>query len=164
MGSEMCIRDSADPRRLVVAIRTPKIAINVRVWHALDSSYPKNDRVEWWNDTLAVAAHPGMAHSNIGSNLNSESYFDRIFEKGLKALSPYLVQSTLAGAVPTLRAATDPLATGGAYFGPSDRMQTQGPAVKVQAKKAAYDVHDGRALWEQSIELTGVDFSSLEQN
>lgn len=116
------------------------------------------------DDTLSVAAHPGMAHSNIGSNLNSESYFDRIFEKGLKALSPYLVQSTLAGAVPTLRAATDPLATGGDYFGPSDRMQTQGPAVKVQAKKAAYDVHDGRALWEQSIELTGVDFSSLEQN
>jgi len=116
------------------------------------------------NETLSVAAHPGMAHSNIGSNLNSESYFDRLFEKSLKALGPYFVQSTLSGAVPTLRAATDPSAAGGDYFGPSERMQTRGSAVKVQAKKAAYDVHDGRALWEQSVELTGVDFSDLNQS
>ena len=43
-------------------------------------------------------------------------------------------------------------------------MQTRGSAVKVQAKKAAYDVHDGRALWEQSVELTGIDFSDLNQS
>ena len=74
------------------------------------------------------------------------------------------MQSTLSGAVPTLRAATDPSAAGGDYFGPSERMQTRGSAVKVQAKKAAYDVHDGRALWEQSVELTGIDFSGLDQS
>tara|TARA_B100000902_G_C27155022_1_gene835701 strand:- start:118 stop:1065 length:948 start_codon:yes stop_codon:yes gene_type:complete len=112
-------------------------------------------------DTLSVAAHPGMAHSNISSNLKSESLFDRIIENSLKTLGPYFVQSTLAGAVPTLRAATDPAAVSGDYYGPNQRMQTRGLAVKVQAKKAAYDVHDGRALWERSIELTGVDFSSL---
>ncbi len=115
------------------------------------------------NDTLSVAAHPGMAHSNIASNFESESYFDRLLENSLKILGPYFVQSTVAGAIPTLRAATDPSAEGGDYFGPSQRAQTRGPAIKVPAKKAAYDVHDGRALWEQSIELTGEGYSGLAQ-
>jgi len=116
------------------------------------------------HDTLSVAAHPGMAHSNISTNFESESFFDRLLENGLKILGPYVVQPTVSGAIPTVRAATDPSAKGNDYFGPSQRMQTRGPAIKVQAKKDAYDVHDGRALWEQSIELTGVDFSSLTQS
>ena len=35
---------------------------------------------------------------------------------------------------------------GNDYYGPNHRLQIRGPAVKVQAKKAAYDVHDGRSL------------------
>tara|TARA_B100000686_G_scaffold346954_1_gene434624 strand:- start:468 stop:1415 length:948 start_codon:yes stop_codon:yes gene_type:complete len=113
------------------------------------------------DDTLSVAAHPGMAQSNITSNFEPESFFDRFIEKAFETIVPKLTQPTTHGAIPTLRAATDPLAKGGDYYGPSNRMETFGPAVKVQAKKDAYDVHDGRALWEQSIELTGVDFSAL---
>ena len=113
------------------------------------------------SDVLSVAAHPGMAESNIVKfqpELTVHRYAENIWGK----IGPFICQTAADGAIPTLRAATDPEAKGNDYYGPNHRLQIRGPAVKVQAKKAAYDVHDGRALWEQSVELTGVDFSVLD--
>ena len=113
------------------------------------------------SDVLSVAAHPGMAESNIVKfqpELTVHRYAENIWGK----IGPFICQTAADGAIPTLRAATDPEAKGSDYYGPNHRLQIRGPAVKVHAKKAAYDVHDGRALWEQSIELTGVDFSVLD--
>ena len=86
----------------------------------------------------------------------------RYAENSWGKIGPFICQTAADGAIPTLRAATDPEAEGSDYYGPNHRLQIRGPAVKVEAKKAAYDVHDGRALWEQSVELTGVDFSVLD--
>ena len=46
-------------------------------------------------------------------------------------------------------------------MGQTIALQIRGPAVKVEAKKAAYDVHDGRALGTERS-TTGVDFSVLD--
>jgi hypothetical protein len=75
--------------------------------------------------------------------------------------APNLGQAAAEGAVPTLRAATDPEVNGGDYLGPSQMMESRGPAVKVKARPKAYDVHDARGLWEASIELTGVTYNAL---
>ncbi len=111
-------------------------------------------------EVLSVAAHPGMAESNI-LKFQSDSLIQRSMEKFWRKAGPYICQTAEAGAIPTLRAATDPTAKGSDYFGPSQFLEIRGSAVKVKAKKEAYDVHDGRALWEQSVELTGVDFGEL---
>lgn len=111
-------------------------------------------------DILSVAAHPGMAESNIVKfqpELTLHRYAENIWGK----IGPFICQTSADGAIPTLRAATDPEAEGNDYYGPNHRLQIRGPAIKVSAKKAAHDVHDGRALWEKSIELTGIDFSEL---
>ena len=115
------------------------------------------------SDVLSVAAHPGMAESNIVKfqpELTLHRYVENIWGK----IGPFICQTSADGAIPTLRAATDPSAEGNDYYGPNHRFEIRGPAVKVKAKKAAYDVHDGRALWEQSIELTGVDYAALDLN
>jgi hypothetical protein len=75
-----------------------------------------------------------------------------------KRLEPVFTQTAADGALPTIRAACDPNATGGDYFGPDGFGELRGKAVKVKAKPKAYDVHDARALWERSVELTGVDY------
>ena len=62
------------------------------------------------------------------------------------------------GALPTLRAATDPAVLGGQYYGPGNRSETRGfpklvtssPRVTVQATQ--------QRLWTVSEELTGVIF------
>ena len=115
------------------------------------------------SDVLSVAAHPGMAESNIVKfqpELTLHRYVENIWGK----IGPFICQTSADGAIPTLRAATDPSVEGNDYYGPNHRFEIRGPAVKVKAKKAAYDVHDGRALWEQSIELTGVDYAALDLN
>ena len=60
---------------------------------------------------IAVAAHPGMAHTNLGSQGHGLS--NRLTQIGL----PFNRRSA-SGALPLLRAATDPTARGGQYYGP----------------------------------------------
>ena len=60
-------------------------------------------------------------------------------------------------ALPTLRAATDPAAEGGQYYGPAGRLEVSGPPVVVTSSAASHDRETARRLWELSIELTGVD-------
>jgi len=107
----------------------------------------------------AVACHPGGAQTNLGAEVFTGSW-ERVGQAVEKA-SGFLFQSAADGAWPTLRAATDPHAKGGDYFGPSKLGQAKGPAVKVKARPKAYDVHDARGLWEVSIDLTGVTYDAL---
>ena len=71
-------------------------------------------------------------------------------------------QSAADGALPTLRAATDPDVIGGDDLGPAGFGELRGPGVRVKARAKALDVHDARALWEASVELTGIDYAALE--
>ncbi len=65
------------------------------------------------------------------------------------------------GAWPTLRAATDPQARGGDYFGPSGLGESRGAPRRVATSARALDPDDAAWLWNRSVELTGVDFAAL---
>lgn len=108
---------------------------------------------------LSLACHPGWAATNLSHGMTG-GWWERA-GKLVERVSPIFGQSSADGALPTLRAATDPTAKGGDYFGPAKMAESKGPAVKVGAKPRAYDVHDARGLWEQSVSLTGVSYDRL---
>jgi hypothetical protein len=62
------------------------------------------------------------------------------------------------GALPTLRAATDPGALGGEYYGPDGFAQLRGHPVRVESSARSHDADLQRGLWKASEESTGVPF------
>jgi hypothetical protein len=67
---------------------------------------------------------------------------------------PLLVQPVAAGALPILRACTDPAAVGGSFYGP--RWMTRGRPVRERPSRRASDAGDARRLWDLSETLTGI--------
>lgn len=108
----------------------------------------------------AVACHPGYSATNlvsVGPQLEGAAFTGRLFE----AVTAGVAQSAEMGALPTLRAATDPEARSGDYYGPSGIGELWGPPVQVEPLPKARDAASARALWEASVALTGVDFGGL---
>jgi NAD(P)-dependent dehydrogenase (short-subunit alcohol dehydrogenase family) len=101
----------------------------------------------------ATAAHPGWT----GTDLQRHSGLIRFFNF-------FFAQTPPMGALPTLRAATDPDAKGGDYFGPKGFYEMRGYPKKVGTTPAARNELDARRLWEISEKLTGVSFESLKTN
>lgn len=101
-------------------------------------------------DVIVTAAHPGWTSTNLQQH------------NGLfRTLNPFFAMKPPQGALPTLRAATDPSAEGGDYFGPDGFFEVTGHPVRVGAAKAARSVEDAARLWEVSVELTGVSYDAL---
>lgn len=105
--------------------------------------------------TIAVAAHPGSSQTELTRNL------PRLFKPVSDVLGPVLFQSAAMGALPTLRAATDPGVQGGQYYGPGGFMEQRGRPVLVKSSAQSYDEDLQRRLWAVSEELTGVTFPNL---
>jgi NAD(P)-dependent dehydrogenase (short-subunit alcohol dehydrogenase family) len=106
---------------------------------------------------LSVAAHPGYASTNLqlaGPRMRGS----RVREVFSAAGNLLLAQPAAHGAWPTLRAATDPGARGGEYFGPDGFAEQRGNPVLVGMSSAASDAGDAAWLWERSQELTGVRY------
>jgi len=94
---------------------------------------------------IAVAAHPGVASTNLGSEYPMTNLLMRV-------TGPLNRGSAAAGALPMLRAATDPGVLGGQFYGP--RWAFFGhPVVEIPSQRARDDVAAG-ALWDISAELT----------
>jgi len=68
------------------------------------------------------------------------------------------MQSAAMGALPTLRAATDPAALGGQYYGPDGFGEFRGHPVLVESNDRSHDAELQRGLWSASETLTGVTF------
>ena len=102
---------------------------------------------------LATAAPPGWT----GTDLQRHSGFIRF-------LNFFFAQTPPMGALPTLRAATDPEAGGSDYYGPKGFYEMRGYPKKVGTTPAAKNELDARRLWEVSEQLTGVSFDSLKTN
>ncbi|GIJ76247.1 NAD(P)-dependent dehydrogenase, short-chain alcohol dehydrogenase family [Micromonospora phaseoli] len=94
----------------------------------------------------ATAAHPGWTYTGQG----------RAGEGFVNTVGRFLAMTTHDGALPTLRAATDPDAASGSYWGPAHRLQYAGPPVAVTTTKRAQDVAVAQRLWAASERLTGV--------
>lgn len=100
--------------------------------------------------TMALAAHPGGSVTELARNSPRSI-------KILATLMKPLMQSAAMGALPTLRAATDPAASGGSYYGPGGIGEVRGHPIVVTSSEHSHDTDLQLRLWELSVELTGVD-------
>jgi NAD(P)-dependent dehydrogenase (short-subunit alcohol dehydrogenase family) len=101
-------------------------------------------------ETISLAAHPGYAQTGLVRHLSAPVRL-------LSATGGSLVsQDSAHGALPILRAATDPDAAGGEFYGP--RWITRGQPVATRAAGRAYDEAAAAALWAESEKATGVTF------
>ena len=100
------------------------------------------------HDVRSVAAHPGYAHTA----LSDHTFF-------IKLVSPIAGQSAARGGWPTLRAATDPDAKGGSYWGPKHLFELRGPPVQVNSTKRSKSLETAQRLWTVSEQLTGLTFT-----
>ncbi len=103
-------------------------------------------------NTIAVAAHPGSSSTELARNVPT-------LIKPLFALAgPLLFQNAAMGALPTLRAATDPGVEGGQYYGPDGLGEQRGHPKLVSSSRQSHDEDVQRRLWAVSEELTGVTY------
>jgi len=102
--------------------------------------------------TIAAAAHPGGSNTELGRHTPTllRPLVDLFFKQ--------VAQDPAMGALPTLRAATDPAVLGGQYYGPDGLGQTRGYPKIVGSSKKSHDGERQRRLWAVSEELTGVTF------
>jgi hypothetical protein len=100
-------------------------------------------------DAIAVAAHPGMAKTNLGRNY----WVTRLSN----VLVNLFFQTAAMGTLPEIRAAVDPEVKGAEYYGPDGGMR--GHPVIMKSSEASYNEEDDKKLWEISEELTAVKFS-----
>ncbi len=99
-------------------------------------------------DTIAAAAHPGF----------SDTELMRYLPSFLGPLVGRVAQTPAMGALPTLRAATDPGVLGGQYYGPDGIAEVRGHPTLVSSSAQSHDLDLQRRLWAVSEELTGVVF------
>jgi NAD(P)-dependent dehydrogenase (short-subunit alcohol dehydrogenase family) len=100
-------------------------------------------------ESKALAAHPGAAATDLGHEGSGPA-------NALFRLTGGLGQSTRKGALPQVRAAVDPRARGGEFYGP--QFSFAGPPVVERPSRRARDAAAAKRLWEVSEELTGVRF------
>jgi NAD(P)-dependent dehydrogenase (short-subunit alcohol dehydrogenase family) len=106
--------------------------------------------------TIALAAHPGTSRTDLVRHLSGPSR--AVANAHLGPLTSWFAQSAEMGALPTLRAATDPGATGGQYYGPGGAFGFAGYPVPVTSNDRSRDVSVQELLWKESEKLTGVHF------
>jgi len=102
--------------------------------------------------TVALAAHPGGSDTELTRNI------PRLLKPVVDVVWPMFSQSAEMGALPTVRAATDPSAQGGQYYGPDGIGEQRGYPKVVKSSKQSHDEAIQRRLWAVSEELTGVTY------
>jgi NAD(P)-dependent dehydrogenase (short-subunit alcohol dehydrogenase family) len=107
---------------------------------------------EQHTNTIAVAAHPGASSTELGRSAPT------LIKPLLALAGPLLFQSAEMGALPTLRAATDPDVEGGQYFGPDGLGEQRGHPKLVSSSAQSHDEDLQRRLWTVSEDLTGVTY------
>jgi NAD(P)-dependent dehydrogenase (short-subunit alcohol dehydrogenase family) len=106
--------------------------------------------------TIALAAHPGTSRTRLVRHLRGPS--QAVVNAQLGPATSWFAQSAEMGALPMLRAATDPAARGGQYYGPARAFELTGYPVLVQPTGRARDEGVQNKLWVESERLTAVRF------
>ena len=112
--------------------------------------------------TISVGAHPGYARTGLqytGPHLGGSGISAQV----LGLVTRFAAQPAARGALPVLRAATDPDACGGDYYGPGGLGEGRGSPRKIAYTKTAHDEQLASGLWQASEALTGVTFPGLTQ-
>jgi NAD(P)-dependent dehydrogenase (short-subunit alcohol dehydrogenase family) len=102
--------------------------------------------------TQALAAHPGKARTELTRYLPGWMRMEDLIVE-----QPF-GQSAEMGALATLRAAADPAARGGEYYGPGGRGELRGYPRLVDSSDRARDAEAQQRLWRESERLTGVSY------
>jgi NAD(P)-dependent dehydrogenase (short-subunit alcohol dehydrogenase family) len=102
--------------------------------------------------TVALAAHPGVAFTDLTRHLPA------VLQSAYPVVGGLFTQSAAMGALPTLRAATDPAAAGGEFYGPGGLAQVKGYPVRVSPAARSRDESAQRRLWAESERLTSVTY------
>jgi NAD(P)-dependent dehydrogenase (short-subunit alcohol dehydrogenase family) len=102
--------------------------------------------------TIAVAAHPGFTDSELTRHVWKP------VAPLMRRFGPYVGQDPAKGALPQLRAATDPQVRGGQYWGPDGLFELRGYPTLVKSSAKSYDEAVQKRLWGIAEELTGVSF------
>ena len=111
-------------------------------------TYELNRKLEATGKTvISTAAHPGWTATNLQRHTG-----------GLKFLNNFVAMKPPKGTLSILRAATDPEAKGGDYYGPTKLMGMRGYPEIVKSNKRSHNLEDAKKLWEISEELTGIKF------
>ena len=106
--------------------------------------------------TIALAAHPGVARTRL---FRWDPWPVRaMLSPALRPLMFRAVHGAQLGALPALRAAADPAAGAGEYYGPGRWREYTGYPVRVESSARSHDAAAGRRLWEISEQLTGVSY------
>ncbi|QIS10845.1 oxidoreductase [Nocardia arthritidis] len=101
---------------------------------------------------ISLAAHPGGASTEVFR------YSSPLFRLPNLAIARVLGRTSAMGALPTLRAATDPAARSGEYYGPAGLFEIRGYPVPVRSSAGSHDRARQARLWEVSERLTGVRY------
>ncbi|WP_255471000.1 oxidoreductase [Paracoccus sp. M683] len=103
---------------------------------------------------ISAAAHPGIARTDL---MNNGPAGQPVLQAVSHLIERIVGQSAAEGALPLLRAATDPAVRGGEYFGPAGCTEAKGAPELVQASPKAKDAAARRRLWQVSVRLTGTE-------
>ena len=110
-------------------------------------TYELQRRLSGAGTTIAVAAHPGFAATELMRHTPMAA-----------VVTPLFSQNAAMGALPVLRAATDPGVVGGQYYGPGGFLGLRGYPKLAASSRRSHDAAVQRRLWAVSEDLTGVTF------
>lgn len=103
---------------------------------------------------ISVLAHPGAAESDFAQNFGPAVAL--LSRPALRWAFRIIMQTVEMGALPSLRAATDPAVRGGDFYGPTGA--TKGYPVPNEAGEQTRDPELAARLWAESERLTGVTY------
>ncbi len=98
---------------------------------------------------VSTASHPGWTSTDLTRHSSAV----------LRRLSPLIGMPAEVGVLSTMRAATDPDAPSGSYWGPARLLGTKGRPAPARIPRQAQDTAVAARLWEESTRLTGVRYS-----
>ncbi|MEU3183875.1 oxidoreductase [Streptomyces sp. NPDC006923] len=98
---------------------------------------------------VVTAAHPGWTSSELTRHSHSV----------IRRVSPVVGLKPEIGTLGLMRAATDPTASSGSYWGPGRFFETRGYPSSARISRRAEDITVAARLWEESSVLTGVAYA-----
>jgi NAD(P)-dependent dehydrogenase (short-subunit alcohol dehydrogenase family) len=112
-------------------------------------TYELQGRLSGEGTTIAVAAHPGLANTELARNTPAIAGF---------FYARVMSQNAAMGALPVVRAATDPGVLGGQYYDLDGFFGTRGYPELAESSGRSHNTAVQRRLWTVSEELTGITF------
>ncbi|KAI9913032.1 hypothetical protein PsorP6_005524 [Peronosclerospora sorghi] len=109
-------------------------------------------------NVVAVAAHPGVTHSDIWNRYYRTTYPAWLAEILVRLVSRLPFMTCQVGVLPILYAATMKDVKGGEYYGPNGFLHLRGYPVLEAGAKSSHSLEDAKKLWELSENLLGDKF------